>query len=169
MRRTQPQRSRSAFSLGLFERRNQWTELGIAVVSHTIDEESWRPVDSAPDAAHVVFLHPRRVDMLSYLALQPRDIHVEPFSMSGEEAFVAQRPLILIQIIVHLPEPPLLRCRLSHLRCPLSLRVRVCDWEVPEDEFQSGPEFLLDPFHNRIRRPTVGTLIVSILQEYHWS
>src|SRR2546430_15720773 len=70
---------------------------------------------------------------------------------------------------MHLPEPPLGGRRLGRFRGPLRLRVGGSNGEVSENEPQLCSEFLLDLLHDRVGRPTVGTLVVPVLDEHHSS
>src|SRR3989441_5096172 len=158
-------RSRSTL-LGLFERGDQGTKSGIAVVSGAPDEERRRPVDAASDATHEVLSNPARMDMLSDLLLEPLHIQLEFLLVFREESVVAERCLILVEKIVHLPEPPLGGGRLGGFRGPFRIRVGGRDGEVSEDEPQLCSKFLPDLLHDRIGRAAVGTLVVPVLDEH---
>src|SRR5437879_9334649 len=155
--------------LSRFERRDQRTKSGIAIVSRAINEERRRPVDTALDATHEVFSNPPEMDMLSDLLLEPLHIQFEFLRVVGEESMVAEGRLILVEKIMHLPEPPLGGGRLGGFRGPFRLRVRGGNGEVSENELEPRSEFLLDPLHDRVGRPTVGTLVVPVLDEHHSS
>src|SRR5947209_12065401 len=155
--------------LGLFERGDQRAKSGIAIISGATTEERRSPVDTASDAAHEVFFNPTRMDVLSHLLLEPLHIELEFFLVSGEESVVAERCLILVEKIVHLPEPPLGGGRLGGFRGPFRLWVGGRDGEVSEDEPQLRSEFLLDLLHDRVGSPTVGTLVVPVLDQHHAS
>src|SRR5512132_4617282 len=75
--------------------------------------------------------------------------------------------LVLVEVIVHLPEPVLGGRSLGCLRRVLRMRMCGADWEVAEHE----PELLSHPFlhlfNDRIGLPTVGALIVAVLHEGH--
>src|SRR5205809_2332061 len=155
--------------LSRFERRDQRTKSGIAIVSRATNEERRRPVDTALDATHEVFSNPPEMDMLSDLLLEPLHIQFEFLRVVGEESMVAEGRLILVEKIMHLPEPPLGGGRLGGFRGPFRLRVRGGNREVSENELEPRSEFLLDPLHDRVGRPTVGTLVVPVLDEHHSS
>src|SRR3989442_3685725 len=70
---------------------------------------------------------------------------------------------------MHLPEPPLDGGRLGGFRGPLRLRVGGGNGEVSENEPEPRSEFLLNLLHDRVGRPTVGTLVVPVLDEHHSS
>src|SRR5207247_6431484 len=110
--------------LSRFERRDQRTKSGIAIVSRATNEERRRPVDTALDATHEVFSNPPEMDMLSDLLLEPLHIQFEFLRVVGEESMVAEGRLILVEKITHLPEPPLRAGRLAGFRGPSRLRVR---------------------------------------------
>src|SRR3989449_2328084 len=155
--------------LGCFERGDQGTKSGVAIVSRATNEERRRPVDTALDATHEVFSNPTRMDMLSDLLLEPLHVQLEFLLVFREESVVAKRGLILVEKIVHLPELVLDSGRLGRFRGPFRLRVGGRDGEVSEDEPQLRSEFLLDLLHDRVGRPTVGTLVVPVLDEHHAS
>src|SRR2546422_3522042 len=70
---------------------------------------------------------------------------------------------------MHLPEPPLDGGRLGGFRGPLRLRVGGGNGEVSENEPEPRSEFLLNLLHDWVGRPTVGTLVVPVLDEHHSS
>src|SRR5436309_7668597 len=155
--------------LGRRQRRDQGTESGIAIVSRATNEERRRPVDTALDATHEVFSNSPQMDMLSNLLLEPLHVQLEFLRIVGEDSMVGQGCLILVEKIVHLPEPPLDGGRLGGFRGPFRLRVGGSNGEVSENEPQLRSKFLLDLLHDRVGRPTVGTLVVPILDEHHSS
>src|SRR6266702_1563165 len=155
--------------LGRFERRDQGTNSGITLISRATNEERRRPVDTALDATHEVFSNSPQMDMLSNLLLEPLHVQLELLRIAGEESMVAQGCLILVEKIMHLPEPPLDGGRLGGLRCPFRLLVGGGNGEVSENEPEPRSEFLLDLLHDRVGRPTVGTLVVPVLDEHHAS
>src|SRR3989442_9974971 len=153
--------------LGLFERRDQRAKSGIAIVSGATNEERRRAVDTASDAAHEVFFNSTLMDVLSHLLLEPLHIELEFFLVSGEESVVAERCLILVEKIVHLPEPPLGGGRLGGFRRPFRLRGGGRDGEASDEESQLRSEFLLDLLHYGISCPTVRALVVPVLDHHH--
>src|SRR5256886_8032331 len=155
--------------LSRFERRDQRTKSGIAIVSRATNEERRRPVDTALDATHEVFSNPPEMDMLSDLLLYPLHVQLEFLRIVGEESMVGEGRLVLVKKIMHLPEPPLHGGRLGGFRGPFRLRVGGGNGEVSENELELRPEFLLDLLHDRVGRPTVGTLVVPVLDEHHAS
>src|SRR6266571_2716792 len=146
--------------LGCFERGDQGTKSGIAVVSRATDEERRRPVDTASDATHEVFSNSARMDVLSDLLLEPLHIQLESLRIVREESMVAEGRLILVEKIMHLPELPLDGGRLGSFRGPFRLRVGGGNGEVSENEPELRPEFRLDLLHDRVGRSAVGTLVV---------
>src|SRR2546427_5771658 len=155
--------------LGRFERRDQGTKSGVAIVSRATNEERRRPVDTALDATHEVFSNSPQMDMLNDLLLEPLHVQLEFLRIVGEESMVGQGCLILVEKIVHLPEPPLDSGRLGGFGGPFRLRVGGGNGEVSENEPEPRSEFLLDLLHDRVGRPTVGTLVVPVLDEHHAS
>src|SRR5438093_13611019 len=151
--------------LSRFERRDQRTKSGVAIVSCATNEERRRPVDTALDATHEVFSNSPQMDVLSDLLLEPLHIQLESLLVFREESVVAKRPLILVQKIVHLPELPLDGGRLGGFRGPFRLRVGGGNGEVSEAEPELRPAFLLDLLHDRVGRPALGTLIIPVIEE----
>src|SRR2546427_473177 len=158
----------SAF-LGLRERGDQRSKSRIAIVSSAANEERRGSVDTALDATHEVFPNASQMDMLSHLLLEALHVQLEFLLVVGEESVVSQGCLVLVEKVVHLPEPPLGGGRLRRFRGPLRLRVGGGDGEVSEDETQLRSELLLDLLHDRVGCPTVGTLVVPVLDEHHSS
>src|SRR2546422_11556802 len=103
------------------------------------------------------------MDMLSNLLLEPLHVQFEFSRVVGEESMVAAGRLILVEKIMHLPEPPLDGGRLGGLRGPLRLRVGGGIGAVSEKEPGTRSEFLLNLLHDRVGRPTGATLIVHVL------
>src|SRR2546428_12865722 len=155
--------------LGRFERRDQRTKSGITIVSRATNEERRRPVDTALDATHEVFSNSPQMGMLSNILLEPLHIQFEFSRVVGEESMVAEGRLILVEKIMQLPELPLDGGGLGGFRGPFRLRVGGGNGEVSENEPEPRSEFLLDFLHDRVGRPTVGTLVVPVLDEHHSS
>src|SRR5438445_6110787 len=109
------------------------------------------------------------MDVLNNLLLEPLHIQFEFSRVVGEESMVAEGRLILVEKIMHLPELPLNGGRLGGFRRPFRLRVGGGNGEVSENEPEPRSEFLLDFLHDRVGRPTVGTLVVPVLDEHHAS
>src|SRR5256884_6132568 len=82
--------------LSRFQRRDQGTKSGIAIVSRATNEERRRPVDTALDATHEVFSNSPQMDMLSNLLLEPLHIQLEFLLVFREESMVAEGRLILV-------------------------------------------------------------------------
>src|SRR5467141_2682507 len=83
--------------LGRFERGDQRSKSGIAIVSSATNEEGRRPVDTALDATHEVFSNSAQMDVLSNLLFEPLHIQLEFLLMICEESMVAQGCLILVE------------------------------------------------------------------------
>src|SRR5439155_8385232 len=155
--------------LGLLERGDQRSKSRIAIVSSAANEERRGSVDTALDATHEVFPTAAQMDMLSHLLLDALHVQLEFLLVVREESVVSYGCLVLVEKVVHLPEPPLGSGRLRRFRGPLRLRVGGGDGEVSEDEPQLLSESLLDLLHDRVGCPTVGTLVVPVLDEHHLS
>src|SRR5947199_7056545 len=136
--------------VGRLERRAQGNKSWVAIVSRATNEERRRPVDTALDATHEVFSNPPEMDMLSDLLLEPLHIQFEFLRVVGEESMVAEGRLILVEKIMHLPEPPLGGGRLGGFRGPFRLRVGGGNREVSENELEPRSGFLLDPLHEPV-------------------
>src|SRR5262245_6257542 len=111
----------------------QGPDLIRVVVSHTVDEEGWGAIHSAPNAAHEVLADPRSVNMLSQLVVEPLDVEPEHLSIDTK-ILVAQAHLVLIEEVMHLPEFALSSRSFSGLGGLFGLGVQDCDREVPEDK-----------------------------------
>ena len=77
-------------------------------MAQTVDEERRRPVHAASNAAQEVIVDPIGVDVLGELFAEQVEVKVEHPSV-GVEIVVRQASLVLVQVVVHLPEPPLRR------------------------------------------------------------
>src|SRR6476660_5159676 len=148
------------------ERSQQRLEVVGVVVAHPVDEEGGRPVHTAADAAEEILVDPVRMNMLRELLLEQVEIELERTSV-GTEVVDLQMLLVLVELVVHLPEPVLGSGGLGRLRRVLGMRMRGSDREVAERE----PELLSHPFldllDDRVGLPAVGTLIVAVLHEGH--
>ena len=73
--------------------------------------------------------------------------------------------LVLVQAIMHLPEPTLRRCRLGCFGGLRSMRVGVAQREVPEDRSELVAEDALDLLHDRVGGAAVRALVVAVLDQ----
>src|SRR5881409_2851322 len=92
----------------------QGLELVRVVMAQPVDEECGRPVHAAPNATHEILVHPIGVDVLGELILEQVELEVELLSV-GTKIVVREVSLVLVQMIVHLPEPALGRRSLGRL------------------------------------------------------
>src|SRR6266550_846424 len=103
------------------------------VVAHPVDEEGGRPVHAAADAAQEILVDPVRVNVLRELLLEQVEVELERLSV-GTKVVDLQMVLVLVEVIVHLPEPVLGGRGLSCLRRVLRMRMCGADGEVAEHE-----------------------------------
>jgi len=75
-------------------------------MAQSVDEERGCPIHAAPNATHEILVHPIGVDVLGELLVEQVEIEVERLSV-GAEIIVREVSLVLVQMIVHLPEPAL--------------------------------------------------------------
>src|SRR5579872_7289103 len=80
-----------------------------------------------------------------------------------QEMKVVKRVLVLVEGIVHLPEPALRGSRLRTLGRMLRVWMDGREREVPKDEAQLISQLLLDRLDEEMRRAAVGTLEVPVL------
>ena len=146
--------------------RQQRVEVVRVVVSHAVDEEPWSPVDAAADAAHEVLADALGVDVLVELAFEPLGVEPEAVGV-GEQALSVQPLLVLIQKVVHRPEPVLRGCRLRSLRGLRGVRMCRRDREVAKDEAKLVSHRFLYLLDDRIRGAAVGAFVVAVLEERH--
>ena len=104
------------------------------------------------------------MDVLGEPFAEQVEVEVEQPSV-GVEVVVRKALLVLVQVVVHLPEPALRGRAFGRLRRLLGMGMRGRDGEVPEDESQPLPDALLDVLDDRVRLPTVGTLVVAVFDE----
>src|SRR5438128_4880995 len=76
------------------------------VVPRTVDVEGRRAVHTAPHAAHEVLLDALSVDVLGQFFVEQLDVEPELLGIRAE-VLVPQAPLVLVEKVVHLPEPAL--------------------------------------------------------------
>src|SRR5205823_4976462 len=99
------------------------------------DVEGRRSVDAAADAAHEVLANARGMDVIRQISGER--LQVEPDLRGvGTEIRVGELPLVLVENVVHLPEPSLGRSRFGGFGGLFGMRVRRRDREVAEDELQ---------------------------------
>src|SRR5213593_1515007 len=121
----------------------QGLELVRVVMAQPVDEGCGRPVHAAPNATHEILMHPIGVDVLGELLVEQVEVEVERLGV-GAKIIVGEVPLVLVQMIVHLPEPAFGRRSFGRLGRLFGVGMRGGDWEVAEDESQLLPHALLD-------------------------
>src|SRR5438045_2954151 len=72
--------------------------------------------------------------------------------------------LMLKEVVVHLPE---LLLDGGSFRGMLSMRVALSQGKVPKDKAQAIPQTPLNLLNDRIRLPTIGTLIITVFHQCH--
>src|SRR5256714_2585183 len=80
---------------------------------------------------------------------------------------IVERPLMLKERVMHLPELPLDGGSFRCLRGMLSMRVALCQGKVPKDKAQPIPQTSLDFLDDGIGLPTIRTLIIAIFHQGH--
>src|SRR2546430_7044354 len=140
--------------LSRFERRDQRTKSGVAIVSRATNEERRRPVDTALDATHEVFSNSPQMDMLNNLLLEPLHVQLEFLRIVGEESMVGQGCLILVEKIMHLPESPLDGGRLGGFGWPFPLRAGGGKGEASDNEPRPRSQFRVELPHDQVSGPT---------------
>src|ERR1700726_2269450 len=80
---------------------------------------------------------------------------------------VVERPLMLKEGVMHLPELPLTGGSFRGLRGMLSMRVALAQGKVSKDKAQPIPQPSLDLLDDWIGLPTIGTLIITIFHHGH--
>src|SRR5439155_8706890 len=123
------------------ERHEQRLEVVRIIVAHPVDEEGWRAVHAAANAAQEVLVDPVRVDVLRELLVEQVEVELDRLSV-GTQVVDPQTLLVLVKMVMHLPEPVLGGRRLGLLGRVFGMGMRGADREVAEDE----PQLLLHPF-----------------------
>src|SRR6266702_6557774 len=80
---------------------------------------------------------------------------------------IVERPLMLKEIVMHLPELPLSCGSFRGLRGMLSMRVALGQGKVPEDKAQPIPQTSLNLLDDGIGPSTIGTLIITVFHQCH--
>src|SRR6266702_3479054 len=77
---------------------------------------------------------------------------------------IVKRPLMLKQVVMHLPEL-LLSGSFRSLRCMLSMRVYLGQWKVTKDKAQPIPQSSLNLLDDWIGLSTIGALIITVFHQ----
>src|SRR5256712_11528762 len=80
---------------------------------------------------------------------------------------IVERPLMLKEVVMHLPELLLDGGSFRGLRGMLSMRVPLGQGKVPKDKAQPIPQPSLDLLDDGIGLPTIGTLIITVFHQGH--
>src|SRR3989442_11430198 len=80
---------------------------------------------------------------------------------------IVERPLMLKERVMHLPELPLDGCSFRGLGGMLSMRVALGQGKVPKDKAQPVPQPPLNLLDDGIGLPTIGTLIITVFHQCH--
>src|SRR6266545_5893304 len=118
-------------------RGQQRLEADRTVVAGAVDKERRGIGHAAANPAGEIGMHPAGVDLAHQFVVVA--IGVQPDLGAIQEQFgIAEMPLALEQIVVHIPELSLYTSRFRGLRRVLSLRVRLAQGKVPKDDTQLG-------------------------------
>src|SRR5947208_14305883 len=80
---------------------------------------------------------------------------------------IVERPLMLKEGVMHLPELLLDGGSFRGLRGMLSMRVALGQGKVPKDKAQPIPQTALNLFDDGIGLPTIRTLIITVFHQCH--
>src|SRR6266567_3186323 len=80
---------------------------------------------------------------------------------------IVERPLMLKEGVMHLPELPLSGGSFRGLRRMLSVRVDLAQRKVPKDKAQPVPQTSLNLLDDGVSLPTIGTLIITVFHHCH--
>src|SRR6266487_6588048 len=80
---------------------------------------------------------------------------------------VVERPLMLKEVVMHLPELLLDGGSFRGLRGMLSMWVALGQGKVPKDKAQPIPQTSLNLFDDGIGLSTIGTLIITVFHQGH--
>src|SRR5215470_19474787 len=80
---------------------------------------------------------------------------------------IVERPLMLKEVVMHLPEPLLDGGSFRGLRGMLGMRVALGQGKVPKDKAQPIPQTSLNLLDDGIGLPTIGTLIITVFHQGH--
>src|SRR6266849_3306348 len=80
---------------------------------------------------------------------------------------IVERPLMLKESVMHLPELLLTGGSFRGLRGMLSMRVALSQGKVPKDKAQPIPQTSLNLLDDGISLSTIGTLIIPVFHQGH--
>ena len=126
-----------------------------------VDEERWCSVDAAAHATEEIGLYLRGESGLRQASRSPRS---DSPKCSAKAQYQREPELVLVDVkpIVHFPEPVVRPRVLGRLSGRLRERVRLGQWEVPENEPELLAEPLLRQLDVREGKAAVRTLVVAI-------
>src|SRR5437667_11578919 len=88
------------------ERREQRLEVVGIIVPDPVDEEGGRAVHAAANTAQEILVHAVRVDVFLELLVEQVEVELDRSSV-GAQVVDPQTLLVLVQMVMHLPEPAL--------------------------------------------------------------
>src|SRR5216684_3223642 len=80
---------------------------------------------------------------------------------------IVERPLMLKEGVMHLPELPLNGGSFRGFRGMLGMRMALGQGKVPKNKAQPIPQTSLNLFDDGIGLPTIGTLIITVFHQCH--
>src|SRR6266516_6505979 len=80
---------------------------------------------------------------------------------------IVERPLMLKEVVMHLPELLLSGGSFRSLRSMLSMGVALGQGKVPKDKAQPIPQTSLNLFDDGIGLSTIGTLVIAVFHQCH--
>src|SRR3984957_761628 len=148
----------------LLNRSQQRRKIERPVVTHAINEKTWRAVHSAPHSAAKILAHSLEVGTRLHLLDESRYVEMKRARVP-HQVFIFQRVLILVEQVVHLPELALSAGSLRRLSGMLGMRMRLREREIPKNKPHLVAEALLQRLHHRRRFVAVGTFVVPVFDQ----
>src|ERR1700730_5113949 len=152
--------------LGPPNRAQQRLHVGAAFMANAVDEEGRGPSDTTQDSVPQVALDLRGVAVLRHVLIEGLDLQAESGGVLVE-MLITKSTLMLEELVVHLPEPALVRRGLSRLRRMLCVRVDLTQGKVPVHKANLITQLALHSPDDVIRDAAVGTFKVGVLQQRH--
>lgn len=134
------------------------------IMAAAVDEEGWRPVDSAAHATHEILTHPGPVLSLHEFKTESLDFQPERVGIADKVVFL-QGVLALKEQVMHLPEATLGRRALGGLGGALGVRVNLRQREVPKHQPKLVAQLGKKVIKHRMCGPAVRAFKVAVLDE----
>ena len=136
----------------------------LVIVADAIDKERGCPVDAALHSGLEILKDTARVDVLSQVVVESREIEPQPCGVTPE-AVLRRRTAASVDPQVHIPKPALRAGSLDGFRCDRRRRMGIGDREMTHYQDQFIAQALTNADQNPQRRLTRGAFEVRVLDQ----